>query len=138
MSSVLVKGETVSDQGRIFTALAGFSGFLSVALGAFGAHGLQAHLAALQMTEVYHTAVQYHMVHTLALLGVALLMERTKPNRYLTLAGWLFVVGIVLFSGSLYVLAISGLRVLGAITPFGGLCFLSGWLCLAVATLARS
>ncbi len=128
----------MSNLGRIFTAIAGFSGFLSVALGAFGAHGLQAHLAALQMTEVYHTAVQYHMAHTLALLGVALLMERMKPPRYLALAGWLFIVGIVLFSGSLYVLAISGIRVLGAITPFGGLCFLAGWLCLAAAALVRS
>lgn len=128
----------MSALGRIFTAIAGFSGFLSVALGAFGAHGLQAHLAALQMTEVYHTAVQYHMTHTLALLGVALLMERMKPPRFLALAGWLFVVGIVLFSGSLYVLAISGIRVLGAITPFGGLCFLAGWLCLAAAALVRS
>ncbi|WP_231723982.1 DUF423 domain-containing protein [Chthonomonas calidirosea] len=127
-----------SSSARNFVFLAGISGFLSVALGAFGAHGLQAHLAALQMTEVYHTAVQYHMVHTLALLGVALFMERTQPSLHLALVGWLFIVGIILFSGSLYVLAISGIRVFGAITPLGGLCFLAGWLLLAAAALRKS
>lgn len=100
--------------------------FLAVALGAFGAHALKTILAGHAMTDVWKTAVLYHFLHALALLVLALfpVMSRT--------AAGLFVVGIVIFSGSLYLLALTNVRWLGAITPIGGLCFLAGWLWLAV------
>lgn len=103
-------------------------GFLSVALGAFGTHGLRDRLSAESMA-IYQTGAQYQMAHTLALLAVAALADRI---RYLALTGWLFIFGVVLFSGSLYLLAITGNRWLGAITPIGGLCFLAGWATLAI------
>ncbi len=107
---------------RIAAAL----GFLAVALGAFGAHALKDTLAANDKMDVWKTAVLYHFVHALALLILAALpnLNRATP--------WLFVSGIVIFSGSLYVLALTNIRWLGAITPFGGLCFLAGWLFLAI------
>lgn len=103
-------------------------GFLGVGVGAFGAHALKARIPAERLA-VYQTGVQYHLVHALAILLVALISERLPVSG----VGWLFVAGIVLFSGSLYALAASGVGVLGAITPLGGLCFLAGWLWLAVA-----
>lgn len=106
--------------------------FLGVALGAFGAHMLKDKLSA-EMMDVYHTGVQYHLVHAIGLLAVALCAERLAADRLVRWAGRLLVAGIVLFSGSLYVLAISGVKVLGAITPFGGVAFLAGWACLAAA-----
>ncbi|MGB2254024.1 MAG: DUF423 domain-containing protein [Spongiibacter marinus] len=114
--------------------LAGLSGFFAVALGAFGAHGLKGRLSA-DMVAVYETAVQYHFYHTFALLAVALLMQLGVQHGALRAATWLFGIGIVLFSGSLYALSISGIKVLGAITPVGGLCFLAAWICLMVAAL---
>ena len=114
---------------NLFLSLAAISGFLAVAIGAFGAHGLESVLNADSM-RTYQTGVQYHFYHTLALLGVGLLAMQIEPSRLLTIAGWAFVVGIVLFSGSLYILSISGIRWLGAITPLGGLAFLIGWGCL--------
>ena len=114
---------------NLFLTFAGVSGFLSVALGAFGAHGLKNKLSP-EMMSVFQTGALYHQVHTLALLAVALLLQNSasRPGIY---AGWLFVAGIVIFSGSLYTLAITEIRGLGAITPIGGLAFLGGWLCLA-------
>lgn len=114
---------------NLFLSLAAVSGFLAVAIGAFGAHGLESVLNADSM-RTYQTGVQYHFYHTMALLGVGLLAMQIEPSRLLTIAGWAFVVGIVLFSGSLYILSISGIRWLGAITPLGGLAFLIGWGCL--------
>ena len=107
---------------------------LAVGLGAFGAHGLKNRLDAYSMS-VYEKAVFYHFIHGLGIL-LAAVLARTNGISAAGLArvGWLLFVGIVLFSGSLYALAISGIRVLGAITPFGGIAFIVGWVVLAVET----
>jgi uncharacterized membrane protein YgdD (TMEM256/DUF423 family) len=112
---------------RTFVALGALMAGLAVAAGAFGAHGLRNRLDA-DMLAVFETAARYQMYHGLALLAVAWAVGRWSGA---ATAGWLFVAGIVLFSGSLYVLSLSGVRWLGAITPFGGLCFLAGWAVLA-------
>lgn len=117
---------------RQFALLGSINGFLAVALGAFGAHGLRGRISP-EMLEVYKTGVLYHLVHALVLLLVALLAERMTELKIMRRAGWLLQAGIVLFSGSLYALAISGVHILGAITPLGGVCFLAGWAMLAVA-----
>lgn len=101
----------------------GIMGFLAVGFGAFGAHALRDRLAP-DMLALFQTGTQYQMTHALALLALSALAGRM---RYASLAGWLFIFGITLFSGSLYLLAITGQRWLGAITPLGGLCFLAGW-----------
>jgi len=116
---------------RGFLMLAAFFGFTGVALGAFAAHGLKNRLTP-EYLAIFHTGVTYHLVHALALLGVALLATQI-PGRLVTWAGASFAVGILLFSGSLYVLTLTGVSKLGIITPFGGLAFLSGWLCLGLA-----
>ncbi len=116
---------------RVFLLLAAVAGFTGVALGAFAAHGLKGQLSA-EYLAVFQTGVHYQLVHALALFGVALLAERL-PGRLVTAAGSLFVVGILLFSGSLYALTLSSLGKLGMITPLGGVCFLAGWLCLGLA-----
>src|SRR5262245_11312948 len=110
------------------------AGFLAVALGAFGAHGLRSRLSP-DMLAVIETGVRYHMYHTLAILIVGLLLARFD-GWMIRAAGWAFAVGIILFSGSLYLLALTGITVLGAITPIGGLAFLLGWGLLAVAAVA--
>jgi uncharacterized membrane protein YgdD (TMEM256/DUF423 family) len=119
---------------RVFLLIGALSGFMAVALGAFGAHALRERLSA-DMLEVFKTGVSYQMYHALALLGVGLLLARVSidGSAWLTGAGWLFVVGTVLFSGSLYLLSLSGTTWLGAITPVGGVAFLVGWLALAVS-----
>ena len=119
---------------RTFLLLGGLAGFIGVALGAFGAHGLRTRLSA-EMLAVFETGVRYQMYHALAILIVALAAARLDGWLIRT-AGWLFTVGIVLFSGSLYALALSGITILGAVTPIGGLAFLAGWACLAIAGLA--
>ena len=101
----------------------------AVALGAFGAHALKTTLGP-EMTDVWRTAVQYHAWHALALLAVGLAL-RQRPSPPFAVAGWLFVAGIALFSGSLYALALTGVRALGAITPFGGAALLAGWAAFA-------
>ena len=116
---------------RLFFALGALAAFLAVALGAFAAHGLKARLDAT-MLVTFETGVRYHMYHALALLAVGWAATRW-PGAAVNASGWLFVAGIVLFSGSLYALSLTGVRWLGAITPFGGLAFLAGWLCLAWA-----
>ena len=116
---------------RVYLILAAFFGFTGVALGAFAAHGLKGRLTE-QYLAIFHTGVTYQLVHTLALFGVALLATHL-PGRLVTWAGVCFAVGIVLFSGSLYVLTMTGISKLGIITPFGGLAFLAGWLCLGLA-----
>ena len=108
--------------------LAAVLGFLAVALGAFGAHGLKDLLTRLDTLAIWEKAVFYHMIHAVVLLFLA---GRTPVP---SLACALFVAGIMIFSGSLYILAFTGIRWLGAITPIGGLCLLGGWLSLAVAT----
>ena len=114
---------------QFFLAASAASGFLAVALGAFGAHALKSRLSP-DMLSVYETAVQYHFYHALALFGVALLMVHSAQQSLLKASAILFLAGLVLFSGSLYALALSGVKVLGAITPIGGLCFLAAWACL--------
>jgi uncharacterized membrane protein YgdD (TMEM256/DUF423 family) len=117
---------------RLFVTLGAASGFVAVAAGAFGAHALRARLAP-DLLAVFETAARYQMYHALALLAVAWVAARW-PGPLPQWAGWLFVLGTVLFSGSLYALALSGVRWLGAITPLGGAAFLAGWICLALAT----
>jgi uncharacterized membrane protein YgdD (TMEM256/DUF423 family) len=114
----------------VILVIAAINGFLVVSIGAFGAHGLQTRLQETGYLATFETGVQYHMFHTLALLGLALLAMQAPESRLLSSAAWLFLGGIILFSGSLYVLAISGISWLGAITPLGGLGFLAGWGCL--------
>lgn len=116
---------------RTFWTLGCVFGFLAVAAGAFGAHALRARLGA-EMLAVWETAARYQMYHALALLAVAMAAGRW-PGGAWSPAGWLFTAGIAVFSGSLYLLAFTGTRWLGAITPLGGLCFLAGWIALALA-----
>ena len=116
---------------RTFFVLGAVSGFLAVALGAFAAHGLKGKLPP-DLFDVFEVGARYHMYHALALVAVAWAATRW-PGTAVTAAGWLFVAGTVLFSGSLYALALTGVRALGAITPLGGLCFLAGWAALAWA-----
>ncbi len=118
--------------GKIYLMVAALNGFLAVGLGAFGAHGLRQKLST-DLLAVYQTGVQYHFYHTFALMAVALLMLQWPHNTLLRWSALLFAIGIVVFSGSLYVLAISGIRWLGAITPLGGVAFLAGWAMLAMA-----
>lgn len=117
---------------KLFLILGALSAFLAVLLGAFGAHALRTRLAA-DMMAVFHTGNQYHFYHALGLLLIGLLAVQLPDSALLRAAGWLMLTGTVLFSGSLYVLAISGVRGLGAITPFGGLAFLAAWCLLAFA-----
>jgi uncharacterized membrane protein YgdD (TMEM256/DUF423 family) len=116
---------------RLFLLLGALSALLAVGAGAFGAHGLRSRLGP-DLLAVFETAARYQMYHALGLLAVA--WATTRPGGALAVwAGWLFVAGTVVFSGSLYLLALSGLRWLGAVTPIGGLAFLAGWLLLALA-----
>jgi uncharacterized membrane protein YgdD (TMEM256/DUF423 family) len=118
---------------RTFILIAALLGFVGVGLGAFGAHGLRGRLSP-EMLQVFETGVRYHLIHAVAILAVAGLMPRLD-GRLIVSAGWLFFGGIVLFSGSLYLLALTGVTILGAITPLGGLAFLAGWACLAFAAI---
>ena len=118
---------------KTFLLVGAVAAFLAVTLGAFGAHGLRARLSP-EMMAVFQTGVQYHMYHALALILVSGIMGRMSGWLIQT-AGWCFAAGIVFFSGSLYLLAITGVTILGAITPIGGLLFLAGWACLAFAAI---
>ena len=106
--------------------------FAAVALGAFGAHALTTKLAS-EMIAVYQTAVQYHFWHALGLLGIGALLTQRPDNGALGIAAWLLLAGMVQFSGSLYALALTGVRGFGAATPVGGVALLAGWACLAWA-----
>lgn len=116
---------------RLWLLLAAFAGFTGVGLGAFAAHGLKKTLSA-EYLAVFQTGTHYQLIHALALFAVALLALQV-PGRWVNFAGGFFALGILLFSGSLYVLSVSGIGALGIITPFGGLAFLAGWLCLGMA-----
>lgn len=116
---------------RAFACLGALSGFLAVGAGAFGAHALRERLAP-DLLAVFETAARYQMYHALALLGAAGAAARW-PGPLPVWAGWLFAAGTVVFSGSLYALALTGARWLGAVTPLGGLALLAGWVCLALA-----
>ena len=115
---------------KLFITLASLSGMLAVVLGAFGAHALKGKLDEYAM-GIFETAVQYHFYHSLTLLAVGIIALNQPQTVMLKSSGWLFILGILVFSGSLYILSITGLRWLGAITPLGGLAFIGGWACLA-------
>jgi uncharacterized membrane protein YgdD (TMEM256/DUF423 family) len=121
---------------RTFLLIGAVLGFLGVSFGAFGAHVLKSRLSP-EMLAVFETGIRYHMYHAFAVLIVAAAIGQTGSSRLLVLAGWFFVTGILLFSGSLYALALSGIGILGAVTPVGGLCFLIGWACLAFCAVTR-
>lgn len=118
---------------RLFVMAGALSGAIGVGAGAFGAHALRAKLEP-RMLEVFETGARYQMYHAVALLLVGWAASRW-PGSLTTATGWLFVAGTVLFSGSLYAMALTNVRVLGAITPIGGVCFIAGWLCLALAAM---
>ena len=116
---------------RIFFVLGALSALVAVGLGAFGAHGLRARLGP-EMLSVFETGVRYQMYHALALLGVAWLISR-QPSLAATIAGICFLLGTLIFSGCLYALVLSGMKILGAIVPIGGVLLIVGWLALAIA-----
>ena len=115
---------------KVFITLASLSGMLAVMLGAFGAHALKGRLDDYAL-GIFQTAVQYHFYHSFALLAVGILALSQPQTALLKSSGWLFLLGILVFSGSLYLLSLTGVRWLGAVTPLGGLAFIAGWACLA-------
>ncbi|HSR87701.1 MAG TPA: DUF423 domain-containing protein [Pontiella sp.] len=123
----------MNTMARLFLSIGSISGALAVMLGAFGAHGLKGKLSE-KMLANYMTGVEYQFYHTLALLFVGIIALH-QPGRVLTASGWAFTLGIVIFSGSLYILALTGVTKLGAVTPIGGLMFIAGWILLAVSIL---
>ncbi|EIT83694.1 membrane protein [Fictibacillus macauensis ZFHKF-1] len=119
---------------KIFFILGALFCALAVALGAFGSHGLEGKLSA-KMIEVYKTGVQYHMYHALGILAVGFLAMKIGTPSSLVWSGWLMVIGIILFSGSLYILSTTGITKLGMITPLGGVAFIVGWVLFIVAAV---
>lgn len=120
---------------RIFILIAAVSGGLSVAAGAFASHALKEQLSERSLS-IFETAARYQIYHSITLLLVALLLSREEfPQTTLLAAGWAFIAGIAIFSGSLYALSLTDIKVLGAITPLGGAAFIAGWGCLAIAAL---
>lgn len=120
---------------KVLAVITAILGFLGVALGAFGTHGLRG-MVEPELLSVWQTAVQYQMFHTLVLLSIVIAGNRHTTSRsLLAISGWLLVAGTVLFSGSLYALVITGIKSLGMVTPFGGVLFLMGWLVLLFALI---
>ncbi|MDH5551699.1 MAG: DUF423 domain-containing protein [Nitrosomonas sp.] len=115
---------------KTFLSLGAINAFLCVALGAFGAHGLKNSISA-DMLVVFHTAVQYHFYHALALMLIGLILLHFSKSKLIALSGWLMLLGIILFCGSLYILSLTGVRGLGMVAPLGGLSLLSAWALLA-------
>jgi uncharacterized membrane protein YgdD (TMEM256/DUF423 family) len=124
----------MTTSAKLFLAAGGLAALAAVALGAFGAHALKARVSA-EMLAVWHTGVEYHAYHALGLLAVGLVAAQLPESMLLKWSGWLMLAGIVLFSGSLYALALSGERWLGAITPVGGTAFLAAWGLFVIAAL---
>ena len=124
----------MSSGAKLFVSIGAAMAALAVVLGAFGAHALKTRLPA-GMLGVYQTAVQYHFWHALGVLAVGLALQLLPEAGWLRSAGWLLTAGIVLFCGSLYLLALTGSKWLGAVTPLGGLAFILGWLSVMVAAL---
>ena len=120
---------------RLFVIIGALSGAIGVAAGAFGAHALRARLEP-RLLEVFETGARYQMYHAIAMLAAAWIVTRF-PGSLANASGWLFLAGTVLCSGSLYAMAFTGIRALGAITPLGGVCFIAGWGCLALAAMRR-
>ncbi len=119
---------------KTFIIIGAINAFLAVALGAFGAHGLKDRLEPYYL-DIWKTGVQYQMFHATALLMIGILMGKVASSTYFTWSGWLMLVGIIFFSGSLYLLSLTKVGVLGAITPIGGVCFLAGWVLLIIGTV---
>jgi uncharacterized membrane protein YgdD (TMEM256/DUF423 family) len=124
----------MTSAARVFLAAGGLAALAAVALGAFGAHALKGRLSP-EMLAVWHTAVEYHVFHALGLLAVGLVAAQLPESALLKWSGWLMLAGIVLFSGSLYALALTGVRWLGVMTPAGGTAFLAAWALLVIAIL---
>jgi len=125
------------DVVKLFVALGSLSAFLAVAMGAFGAHGLK-NRVALDMLKVWETAVLYHLVHAVGLVLIGVLCQLMPEVSAVRNAGWSMLAGTILFSGSLYLLVLTGTKPLGIITPIGGVAFLAGWLLLALAAWQSS
>jgi uncharacterized membrane protein YgdD (TMEM256/DUF423 family) len=119
---------------KLFILMGSIVMALSVAIGAFGAHGLEPRLSE-RMMKNYQTGVQYHMIHGIGLIIVGLVALKLTSSSILNGAGWSFLIGIILFSGSLYAMALTGETKLGAITPIGGLAFIVGWVLLGLAAV---
>ncbi len=116
---------------KTFLLLGAINTFICIALGAFGAHGLK-NILSSEMLAIFHTGVEYHLYHALGLLFVGLLLGQYAKSRLIELSGWFMLLGIVLFSVSIYILSLADLRELGMITPFGGASFMIAWIVLAV------
>lgn len=116
---------------RTYLIIGSILGMIGVGIGAFGAHLLEP-IIGPQLLQTFKTGVEYHFVHTLAILIVAVLAGVIRESSLLRWAGRLFTIGVIIFSGSLYVLSITGIKVLGAITPIGGVCFIAGWIMLGL------
>lgn len=121
---------------RKFMIIGAIMAMLSVAIGAFGAHMLEP-IVGEDAMKVYETGVQYHMAHALGIILIAIAAGIWGDSRKLAWAGWLLFAGIILFSGSLYVLTVTGIKLLGAITPIGGVAFIAGWICLIADAASR-
>ncbi|MCM3773013.1 MULTISPECIES: DUF423 domain-containing protein [Priestia] len=119
---------------KLFLIIGAINAMLAVGLGAFGAHGLEGKISAKYL-EVWKTGVQYQMFHAMGLFVIAFLLSKFPQSSLLTASGWIMFAGIVLFSGSLYVLSTSGIKVLGAITPLGGVAFIVAWILIVVAAI---
>ncbi|MGF9892711.1 DUF423 domain-containing protein [Priestia megaterium] len=119
---------------KLFLIIGAINAMLAVALGAFGAHGLEGKISEKYL-EVWKTGVQYQMFHAMGLFVIAFLLSKFPQSSLLTASGWIMFAGIVLFSGSLYVLSTSGIKVLGAITPLGGVAFIVAWILMVVAAV---
>ncbi len=119
--------------GKTFLAVGAISGFLSVAIGAFGAHSLKTKLTP-DMLAIFETGVRYQMYHTLALFAVTWAMSRSYESLF-ALSGWFFILGTIVFSGSLYILALTSVKIWGAVTPAGGMLLLLGWLMFILGAL---
>jgi len=124
----------MNSTAKLFLVFGAATAMLAVILGAFGAHALRAKVPA-DLLAVYNTGVQYHFWHALGLLAIGLVALHLRDSALLAWAGWLMLAGIVLFSGSLYVLAVTGVRWLGAVTPFGGTAFIAAWALFAWAVV---
>lgn len=120
-----------------FLRISGVAGALAVVTGAFGAHGLETRLSA-EMLDVWEIAVRYHFYHVIPMFALACAPAPVWERRAAAVTGWLFLIGILVFSGSLYLLALTGASWLGAITPFGGVAFIAGWVAVCFAAVRKS
>jgi uncharacterized membrane protein YgdD (TMEM256/DUF423 family) len=120
---------------KLFLIIGSLIGAVSVMIGAFGAHGLKPFLEKMGRLETFETAVKYQFYHAFALIFLGIIIQQKAESQHFGISGWLFVFGILIFSGSLYILCLTGIRWMGAITPFGGLALIAGWLFLAWGVL---